>query len=845
MTSNNISQSQQHNSVTTTASPPTVMSFPQHLQSDGGQKAIMARLESEIRVLENLKKFLHAQIKSGREYSVALGNASSSAMKNLTDSSHASEPTTDSVVTKVCLHILEEVQSAATTVKENSEFLHSTTMVQLHELIQEKKSLLKLSREEYDKIKGKLEQYHETVNKFRDVYLKCFHSYESARTKYEEHCAKGSLKGRPGRRSDETREKFFRARKRLNIAHADYLLHIQEATEYDRDLRTILLPGLLQLQQNWCEKQIKKWRDILDQIWSNSPPLASIQGKLQEFEFAKEYLELITKHKTAPMQPSSFKFEPAVFSNQPFAQATVIVDSTTVDSLRNRLTEIEKRLKNSETSQKDRSEHISKLKPSLLADVKGAELCMVKCETDRLRTMKNYVDNLFKIRISDTASQVSQNNLDETISLISEQSMSVKKGASRLATFFRNRGKKSVSFDESSSVIIHSSNSVGDQADTISITTIDRNMNALLDEDWFHGVLPREDVVRLLRTDGDFLVRETMKNDERQIVLSVFWNGPKHFIVQTTPDGLFRFEGPIFPTVKELIDEYVRAKLSITSRSGAVIKKPVKRENWELNNDDVKLIEKIGRGNFGDVYKASLNGSLVAVKTCKVNLPDEQKKKFLQEGRILKQYSHPNIVSFVGICVQKQPIMIVMELVPGGSLLTHLKNKGVQLTVRQLTKMCVDAAAGMKYLEEKHCIHRDLAARNCLLDEKSYVKISDFGMSREEQEYVVSDGLKQIPIKWTAPEALNYGKYTSLSDVWSYGILMFEIFSRGQTPYLGMSNTKAREMVESGYRMPAPDRTPDVIYQLMTRCWQYDPEQRPRFSEIHSELEITLNSDLI
>jgi len=154
----------------------------------------------------------------------------------------------------------------------------------------------------------------------------------------------------------------------------------------------------------------------------------------------------------------------------------------------------------------------------------------------------------------------------------------------------------------------------------------------------------------------------------------------------------------------------------------------------------------------------------------------------------------------------------------------------------------LDAGGGMRYLEEKGCIHRDLAARNCLLDVNGAIKISDFGMSREEQEYVVSDGLKQIPIKWTAPEALNYGKYTSLSDVWSFGILMWEIFSRGQTPYTGMSNSKAREMIEAAYRMPAPPDTPDTIYQLMLRCWQYEPDQRPRFSEIYPEIDKFMNS---
>lgn len=260
----------------------------------------------------------------------------------------------------------------------------------------------------------------------------------------------------------------------------------------------------------------------------------------------------------------------------------------------------------------------------------------------------------------------------------------------------------------------------------------------LYEEEWFHGVLPREEVVRLLKSEGDFLVRETIRNDESQIVLSVCWKGHKHFIVQTTAEGHFRFEGPFFGSIQELIMHQHLSEAPVTGRSGAVLKTPVLRERWELSNDDVILHDKIGRGNFGDVYKARLKSSKrqVAVKTCRMALPDEQKRKFLQEGRILKQYDHPNIVKLIGICVQKQPIMIVMELVAGGSLLSYLRKNANGLSAKQMTGMCRDAAAGMRYLESKNCIHRDLAARNCLIGLENTVKISDFGMSREEEEYI-------------------------------------------------------------------------------------------------------------
>uniref|UniRef100_A0A182R136 non-specific protein-tyrosine kinase n=1 Tax=Anopheles farauti TaxID=69004 RepID=A0A182R136_9DIPT len=365
----------------------------------------------------------------------------------------------------------------------------------------------------------------------------------------------------------------------------------------------------------------------------------------------------------------------------------------------------------------------------------------------------------------------------------------------------------------------------------------------LHEEEWFHGVLPREEVVRLLRNEGDFLVRETTRNDESQTVLSVCWNGHKHFIVQTTAEGHYRFEGPAFPSIQELIVHQYQSELPVTCRSGAVLRKPVLRERWELSNDDVILLDKIGRGNFGDVYKAKLKSSkntLVAVKTCRMTLPEEQKRKFLQEGRILKQYDHPNIVKLIGICVQKQPIMIVMELVAGGSLLMFLRKNATTLGQRQMMSMCRDAAAGMRYLESKNCIHRDLAARNCLIGSENIVKISDFGMSREEEEYIVSGGMKQIPIKWTAPEALNFGKYTSLCDVWSYGILVWEIFSRGDTPYSGMSNSMARERIDEGYRMPTPEGAPPEMYRLMLKCWSYEPESRPHFDEICSVVDALL-----
>merc|ERR1711915_675167 len=721
-----------------------------------------------------------------------------------------------------------------------------------------------------------LHKLQDNVMKLRVEYERSIDQYVGAKAKLEEQKSKGS------KRTEEYKDRYVKASRKLHLVHNEYVLLLCSAGEYERDMRTILLPGLLEHQQAVQEDATDRWKMILQDVYRctnmASPKCQDVQGKIEKsvncIKSQEEYSEFIERNKTSPPKPISFKFDQSLLENSQtkLKSNEITVDDLTVDTLRVKLKENEAALKETKNQIKDKQTAVIqydtefqtvqfKSDPSSVAKKYSLKKSMdlLKKEVNELRCVEQKLsrqNELISGPLADMGCELpsgcdlsssSNNNLDiisnsNEFDTQSQSSIGKKKSAQVMNILRKPFSKKAGSPIGNTRRDVLESDSVDDIGGPATESGgLDLNAERSLEEElWFHGVLPREEVVRLLQDDGDFLVRETTRNDEKQTVLSVMWGSPKHFIVQLSLEGQFRFEGPAFNTIQELILHQFQSGASVTSRSGAILRNPVTREKWELNNDDVELVEKIGRGNFGDVYKARLkqNQLPVAVKTCKVTLPDEQKKKFLQEGRILKQYEHPNIVRFIGICVQKQPIMIVMELVSGGSLLNYLRSSADKLSTKALLGMCQDAASGMEYLESKNCIHRDLAARNCLVGETHVVKISDFGMSREEEEYIVSDGLKQIPIKWTAPEALNYGKYTSLCDVWSFGVLAWEIFSKGGTPYQGMTNTRARELIDSGYRMPAPEGTPDEVYQLMLRCWQYEPDDRPHFAEIHATVDL-------
>lgn len=267
----------------------------------------------------------------------------------------------------------------------------------------------------------------------------------------------------------------------------------------------------------------------------------------------------------------------------------------------------------------------------------------------------------------------------------------------------------------------------------------------------------------------------------------------------------------------------------------------------------IRITEVIGSGEFGEVCKGVLQPSpkmgaydllqakTIAIKTLKPGSSDKAKADFLMEASIMGQFEHENVIRLIGVVTKSEPVMIVTEFMENGSLDQFLrKHDDGQLQIVQILEMLRGIAAGMKYLTEKGFVHRDLAARNVLVDAQLNCKIADFGLSRGlegsvEQEYTTNGG--KIPVRWTAPEAITHRKFTAASDVWSFGVVMWEVCSFGERPYWEWTNQKVISEITIGYRLPAPMDTPESLHTLMLRCWNIDRHRRPTFAQILQILE--------
>ncbi|NP_001290243.1 tyrosine-protein kinase Lck [Larimichthys crocea] len=377
-------------------------------------------------------------------------------------------------------------------------------------------------------------------------------------------------------------------------------------------------------------------------------------------------------------------------------------------------------------------------------------------------------------------------------------------------------------------------------------------MTTVETEPWFFKNISRNEAMRLLlapgNTLGSFLIRESETNPG-SYSLSVrdldqnSGEGVKHYRIRNMDNGGFYITAKIsFNSLKELVQHHSRdadglcTKLMKPCQSRAP-QKPWWQDEWEIPRESLKLERKLGAGQFGEVWMGVYNNDRrVAIKNLKMGTMSVE--AFLAEANMMKNLQHPRLVRLFAVVTQ-EPIYIVTEYMENGSLVDYLKTtEGSSLPMNTLIDMASQVADGMAFIEEKNYIHRDLRAANILVSHELICKIADFGLARliEDNEYTAREGAK-FPIKWTAPEAINYGTFSIKSDVWSFGILLTEIVTYGRIPYPGMSNPEVIQNLERNYRMPKPDNCSDGLYNVMSLCWRENPEDRPTFEYLRSVLE--------
>ncbi|OCT89696.1 tyrosine-protein kinase Fes/Fps [Xenopus laevis] len=814
------------------------MGFAEELQCPNSHAALLRLQDVELRVMETMKKSFIQRAKSDKEYSNMLHQVSVQVEK-LDHSPTPGLSEYSSQLNESWTTLVSQTENLSQILRKHSEDLNAGPLNKITILIREKQQLKKSYSEQWQLLnQDYIKTTQQDIEKLRCQYRSQVKETLQSKRKYQEACR--------DKDRDKAKEKYVKNTWKLHALHNQYVLAVRAAQLHHEHHFLYSLPTLHESMQSIHQEMVQILKNIMleyseitslvqEEVASLHREIASSVIRISP---AQEYDSFLQMNRSVSELPPIVTFDTSLLEETDDLEEELQLNDLTVESVQHTLTSVEEELASVTVAIESKEDIVKQLHSDIATEERTTDC---KEKINLLAKRHALRDALLQYHMT----LCNKNKVQGQREILKRKMNTIGSGDPPPALQLQddNQSISSVERECAKKTLENIKNHIsGIFRPKFSLPPllplVPDVQKPLSQQNWYHGAIPRTEVIGLLVKSGDFLVRESQGKQE--YVLSVLWDGqPRHFIIQNV-DNLYRLEGEGFPTIPFLIDHFLKTKQAVTKKSGVIINKAVVKDKWVLEHEEVILGERIGKGNFGEVFSGRIraDNTPVAVKSCRDTLPPDLKDKFLMEARILKQYSHPNIVKLIGVCTQKHPIYIVMELVQGGDFQTFLRNEGPKLKVKELIRMSENAAAGMEYLESKHCIHRDLAARNCLVTEKNVLKISDFGMSREEEDGVYSStgGMKQIPVKWTAPEALNYGRYSSESDVWSFGILLWEAFSLGSVPYAVMSNQQTREAIEQGVRLLIPDNCPDEVYNLMLRCWEYDPKKRPNFSIVHQEL---------
>ncbi|XP_044803193.1 tyrosine-protein kinase Fer isoform X8 [Bubalus bubalis] len=629
-------------------------------------EAVLKLQDWELRLLETVKKFMALRIKSDKEYASTLQN-----LCNQVDKESTIQMNYVSNVSKSWLLMIQQTEQLSRIMKTHAEDLNSGPLHRLTMMIKDKQQVKKSYIGVHQQIEAEMIKVTKTeLEKLKTSYRQLIKEMNSAKEKYKEAVAKG-------KETEKAKERYDKATMKLHMLHNQYVLALKGAQLHQNQYYETTLPLLLDSLQKMQEEMIKALKGIFDE-YSQITSLVTeeivnvhkeIQMSVEQIDPSTEYNNFIDVHRTTAAKEQEIEFDTSLLEENENLQANEIMwNNLTAESLQVMLRTLAEELMQTQQMLVNKEEAVLELEKRIEEAAKTCEkksdIVLLLSQKQTLEELKQSVQQLRCTEAKFTAQKVLlEQKVQENDGKEPPPVVNYEEDARSVTSMERKeRLSRFESIRHSIAGIIRSPKSALGSSFCDTIPVLEK---PLAEQDWYHGAIPRIEAQDLLKQQGDFLVRES-HGKPGEYVLSVFSDGQRrHFIIQYV-DNMYRFEGTGFSNIPQLIDHHYTTKQVITKKSGVILLNPIpKDKKWILNHEDVTLGELLGKGNFGEVFKGVLKDkTAVAVKTCKEDLPQELKIKFLQEAKILKQYDHPNIVKLIGVCTQRQPIYIIMELVP-------------------------------------------------------------------------------------------------------------------------------------------------------------------------------------